>query len=134
MNEIAYYQVFHYLIMYFLGQIEELCIRKAIYSTIIASINSTDHLHCRQLLEAFFPQSRGIAEEIVINSKDELLLSSVKQQIYSDSLYGKEDFISKVSLYIKFEINVYWSALSNICCPDPSTRFGTLVGRTQFTV
>ena len=62
-----------------------------------ASISSLDLPRFKRLLKVSFPQVKDSIDESKSEYRDELLLSSVKQQVLSDSLYDKEQFIQKVS-------------------------------------
>ena len=63
-----------------------------------SSIDPTELPRCTRLLENSFPQIKSFVKEKVIQDVDNRLLSSVKQQMLSDSLYAKEDFILQVSV------------------------------------
>ena len=101
----------YYVLNSFAEEKEELCIGKAIYLAISSSIDHTELSRCTRLLETSFPQIKSYVKEKVIQDVDNLLLFSVKQQVLSDSLYAKEDFILKVSF--SYEIVPYLYSTDN---------------------
>ena len=66
-----------------------------------ASVRLSDLPHFTRVVMVSFPQLKKSKKEGAY--QDELLLSSVKQQVSSDSLYNKESFIEKVSTHLHLQ-------------------------------
>eukprot|EP00794_Sanderia_malayensis_P003656 gene3656-4173_t len=75
-------------------KIEEYCIGQAIHAVMSSSINPLEYANFVRLLKVSFPACKDSLQE---QSKlDELLLSSIKEQLVADSHLDKKEFVDKV--------------------------------------
>ena len=79
---------------FLLEKYEEYCIGQAIHTGISTSVKPSDYQSFLRLLKVSFPVCKENLKER--SPVDNLLLSSVKQQVVSDSLLNKKEFIDKV--------------------------------------
>ena len=97
----------------FSGKLEESCLGQAIFTLMFAAVNPLDITNFIRLLKVSFPACKDCINED--KKADELLLSSVKQQIESDSLLDKDEFVNKVSsnfCFIRFGIIIIVARLT----------------------
>ena len=100
------------MLLILLGDLEERIIGSSIHSTISPSVYSANMPQYKRLLERFFPQIWKKIGGYADRFRNTPLLYSVKQQLMSDILYAKEEFVLKVRVY-----NTPYICIYNRTCP-----------------